>query len=189
MRGDVTRSLSGVILLAGLISTSCSDSMPTEPTASTKTPTLSLAAEPARVTPEFLPPSGAGCAGARPFRTRFVLILVAMGDFVLQDLQVGFSDRFGVIAAPAVVTPLTAPPTTFGSSGVPMRVPTSTPIPLPTTGPNSGLVESIRISDRLPVILEFDCHVQPLGTIVVTAGTRDRRGQRGDHRLTIEVGD
>jgi hypothetical protein len=189
MRGDVTRSLSGVILVAGLLGASCSDVVPTEPTASTKTPSPSLAAEPARVAPEFLPSFGTGCAGARPFRTRFVLILGGMDGFVLQDLRVGFNDRFGVTAVPAVVTPLTAPSTTFGSAGMPVPLPTSTPIPFPTTGPNSGLVESIRISDRLPVILEFGCHVQPLGTIVITAGTRDHRGRWGDHRLTIGVGE
>ena len=188
MRGDVTRFLSGVILLAGLISASCSDVMPTEPTASAKAQPLALAAEPAQVTPEFLPTT-TGCGGARPFRARFVLIFGGMGDFVLQDLQVGFNDRFGVIGVPAVISPLSAPPTSFDSSGVPVRVPTSTPIPFPTTGPNSGLVESINVSERLPVILEFGCHVQPLGTIVITAGTRDHRGRRGDHRITIDVGD
>jgi hypothetical protein len=192
MRGDVTRFLSGVILLAGLISASCSDVMPTEPTASAKAQPLALAAEPAQVTPEFLPTT-TGCGGARPFRARFVLIFGGMGDFVLQDLQVGFNDRFGVIAVPSVISPLSAPATSFDSSGVPVRVPTSTPIPFPTTGPNSGVLESInvseRLSERLPVLLEFGCRVQPHGTIVVTAGTRDRRGRRGDHRLTIDVGD
>jgi hypothetical protein len=189
MRGDVTRSLSAVTLLAGLISASCSDVVPAEPTAPTKLQPLALAAEPARVTPEFLPPFGTGCGGARPFRTRFVLVLGGIEGLVLQDLQVGFSDRFGVIAVPAVIPPLSAPSSSFGSSGVPVRVPTSTPIPFPTTGPNSGLLGSAGTSGRLPVTLEFGCHVEPLGTIVVTAGTRDHRGRRGDHRLTIDVGE
>ena len=186
MRGDVTRSLSGVILFAGLICASCSDAVPTEPTASTKAQPLSLAAEPARVTPEFLPPDGIGCAGARPFRTRFVLILGGMDGFVLQDLRVGFSDPFGAISVPAVVGA-----TRLGSitgSLPPNPLPTSTPIPFPTTGPNSGL-PGVGSPQRVPVILEFGCLVRPQGTIVVTAGTLDHRGRRGDRRLMIEVGD
>jgi hypothetical protein len=189
MRGDVTRSLSGVILLGGLISASCTDVVPTEPTASTKAQPLSLAAEPARVTPEFLPPPGTGCAGTRPFRARFVLILGGMGGFVLQDLQAGFSDRFGVISVPAVLGASGSRLGSMTGSLPPVPLATSTPIPFPTTGPNSGLVGSTSISERLPVILEFGCQVRPQGTIVVTAGTLDHRGRRGDHRLTIDVGE
>jgi hypothetical protein len=183
MRGHVTRSLSGVILLAGLIGASCSDAVPTEPTASSKAQPVSIAAEPSRVTPDFLPPFDIGCGGARPFRTRFVLVLGGMDGLVLQDLRVGFRDPFGVISVPAV-----AGASRLGSmngSLPPIPMTTSTPIPFPTTGPNSGLIPS----ERLPVILEFGCHVRPHGTIVVTAGTLDHRGRRGDHRLTIEVGE
>ncbi len=186
MRGDVTRSLSGVILLAGLMSTSCSDVMPTEPTASSKTQPVAIAAEPTRVTPEFLPSVGPSCGGRRPFRTRFAVILRAMDG--LQTLDASFTDRSGVFVAPAVIpgsdlftgSMMTSPPT---------RLPTSTPIPFPTSLATIDLSTPAATSERLPVILEFDCHVQPLGTIVITAGTRDRRGQRGDHRVTIELGD
>ena len=187
MRGDVTRSLSSVILLAGLITAACSDAVPTEPSASTDAPPLSLASEPAHVTPEFLPTVGLGCAGARPFRTRFVLVLGGLGGFVLQDLQVGFSDRFGVISVPAVVGASRLG--SINGSLPPNPMPTSTPIPFPTTGPNTGLIPSINTSERLPVILEFGCHVQPLGTILVTAGALDHRGRRGGQRLTIDVGE
>jgi hypothetical protein len=189
MRGDVTRSFAGVILLAGLTSASCGEVVPPEPTAPTKTVPVALAAEPARVMPEFLPPFGIGCAGARPFRTRFVLILGGMEGFVLHDLQVGFSDRFGVISVPAVLGASGSRLGSMTGSLPPIALPTSTPIPFPTTGPNSSFFGSGGTSERLPVILEFGCHVQPLGTIVVTAGTRDHRGRRGDHRLTIDVGE
>ena len=186
MRGDVTRSLSGVILLAGLISTSCSDVMPTGPTAASKAQPVSIAAEPARVTPEFLPSIAPSCGGRRPFRTRFAVILGAMDG--LQTLDASFTDRSGVFVAPAVIAAsdlftgsmMTSPPT---------RLPTSTPIPFPTSLANIDLSMPAGPSQRLPVTLEFDCHVQPLGTIVITAGTRDHRGRRGDHRLTIDVGE
>ena len=186
MRGYVTRSLSGVILLAGLISMSCSDSVPTEPTASPKAQPVSIAAEPTRVTPEFLPSVGPSCGGRRPFRTRFAVILAAMES--MQTLDVSFTDRSGVFVTPAVIpasdlftgSMMTSPST---------RLPTSTPIPFPTTLATIGLSTPAGTSQRLPVILEFGCHVQPLGTIVITAGTRDHRGRRGDHRITIEVGD
>jgi hypothetical protein len=187
MRDDVTRSLFGVLVLAGLLSASCSDVVPTGPTESPRAQPLSLAAEPAQVTPEFLPPNDVVCAGARPFRTRFVLVLGGIGGFVLQDLRVGFTDPFGVISVPAVVGASRLG--SMNGSLPPNPLPTSTPIPFPTTGPNTGLIPSTSISERLPVILEFGCHVRPHGTIVVTAGTRDRGGRRGDHRLTIDVGE
>ena len=186
MRGDVTRSLSGVILLAGVISTSCSDGVPTEPTASPKAQPVAIAAEPIRVTPEFLPSVGPSCAGRRPFRTRFAVILGAMDG--LQTLDASFTDRSGVFVAPAV-TPASDLFTGSMLTSPPIRLPTSTPIPFPTTLANIDLSTPAGTSQRLPVTLEFDCHVQPLGTIVITAGTRDHRGRRGDHRLTIEVGD
>ena len=189
MRGDLTRSLAGVILLAALIGASCSDVVPTEPTASAKAEPLAFAVEPARVTPEFLPPSGTHCGGARAFRTRFVVILGAMPGLSVASLNVGFTDRFGVVSLPSVLgsTSALAGPVMGGPSPVPL--PTSAPIPFPTTGPNTGLVESIGSSQRVPVILEFGCLVRPQGTLVVTAGTLDRRGRRGDHRLTIDVGE
>ena len=186
MRGDVTRSLSGVILLAGLISTSCSDVVPTEPTASPKAQPVSMAAEPTRVTPEFLPSVGPSCGGRRPFRTRFAVILRAMDG--VQTLDVSFTDRSGVIVAPAVI-PASDLFTGSMMTSPPIRLPTSTPIPFPTTLANVDLSTPAGTSQRLPVTLEFGCHVQPLGTIVVTAGTRDHRGRRGDQRVTIDVGE
>jgi hypothetical protein len=191
MRSDATRFLFGALLLAVLTSASCNGVVPAEPTAPTA-PTagepVALAVEPARVTPEFLPPSGLHCGGARPFRTRFVVILGAEPGLVVTSLNVGFSDRFGVISLPSVLgsTSALAGPAMSGPSPVPL--PTSTPIPFPTTGPNSGLIESIGSSQRVPVILEFGCLVRPQGTIVLIARTRDRHGRR-DHQLTIDVGD
>src|SRR5262245_61202942 len=186
MRRDVARPLSGVILLAGLISTSCSDGLPTEPTASPKAQPVSIAAEPTRVTPEFLPSVVTSCGGRRPFRTRFVVILGALDG--LQALDVSFTDRSGVFVAPAVI-PASDLFTGSMMTSPAIRLPTSTPIPFPTTLANIGLSTPAGTSQRLPVILEFGCHVQPAGTIVITAGTRDHRGRRGDHRLTIEVGE
>ena len=186
MRGDVTRSLSGVILLAGLIGTSCSDVVPTEPTPATKSPALSIAAEPTRVAPEFLPSIGPSCGARRPFRTRFAVILRAMEG--LQTLDVSFTDRSGVFVAPAVI-PASDLFTGSMMTSPPIRLPTATPIPFPTTLATIDLSTPAGTSQRLPVILEFGCHVQPLGTIVITAGTRDDRGGRGEHRVTIDVGE
>jgi len=186
MRGDVIRSLSGVILLAGLISTSCSDAVPTEPTASAKALPVSIAAEPARVTPEFLPSVVPSCGGRRPFRTRFAVILGTLDS--VQTLDASFTDRSGVVVAPAVI-PASDLFTGSMMTSPPIRLPTSTPIPFPTTLATIDLSTPAGTSQRLPVTLEFGCHVQPLGTIVITAGTRDHRGRRGDHRVTIGVGD
>jgi hypothetical protein len=189
MCSDATRFLFGALLLAGLTSASCNGVVPAEPTAPTAGEPVALAVEPARVTPEFLPPSGLHCGGARPFRTHFVVILGAMPGLSVGSLNVGFTDRFGEVSLPSVLgsTSALAGPTMAGPSPVPL--PTTSPIPFPTTGPNSGLVASIGSAQRVPVILEFGCLVRPQGTIVVTAGTLDHRGRRGDHRLTIDVGE
>ena len=189
MCSDATRFLFGALLLAGLTSASCNGVVPAEPTAPTAGEPVAFAVEPARVTPEFLPPSGTHCGGARPFRTRFDVILAAMPGLFVASLNVGFTDRFGVVSLPHVLgtTSALAGSTMIGPSPVPL--PTSSPIPFPTTGPNTGLLESIGPSQRVPVTLEFGCLVRPNGTIVVTAGTRDHRGGRGDRRLMIDVGE
>src|SRR5215218_8938436 len=117
MRADDSRFLCAV-LLASLISASCGDVAPPSATAPTKSPTLALAAEPSHVMPEFLPAFDRSCAGLRPFRTRFVVILGSVGSAAVQTLRVGFTDRFGVFVAPAVVpasdvftgSMMTAPP-------------------------------------------------------------------------------
>jgi hypothetical protein len=189
MCSDATRFLFGAVLLAGLTSASCNGVVPAEPTAPTAGEPVALAAEPSRVTPEFLPPSGLHCGGARPFRTHFVVILGAMSGVVVETLNVGFSDRFGVFSRPIVlgVSSVLSSSLAIGPSPVPL--PTSSPIVFPTTGPNTGLLGSAGSSQRVPVTLEFGCLVRPQGRIVVTAGTRDRRGRWGEHRLMIDVGD
>jgi hypothetical protein len=186
MRSDVPWFLSAVILLAGLISASCNGVAPAEPTAPTAGQPVAFAVEPARVTPEFLPP-GLHCGGARAFRTHFAVILGSMPGVTFETLHVGFSDRFGAVHRPIVlgVSRVLSSSLAIGPSPVPL--PTSSPIPFPTTGPNNGL-PGIGTPLRVPVVLEFGCLVRPHGTIVVTAGTRDRRGRLGDHRLTIDVG-
>jgi len=105
----------------------------------------------------------------------------------VQELRVSFSDRMGIVAVPAV---LPAASTFGGSTMMPLPsipLPSSAPIPIPTAGPNNGLSLSPGPLQRLPVTLEFGCDVRLPGTIVVTAGTRDRRGRRDDHRLVIGV--
>lgn len=187
MFSDAARFFAAVILLAGLASASCNAVVPAEPTAPTGGEQVAFAVEPARVTPEFLPPSGLHCGGARPFRTHFAVILGSMPGGSFETLDVGFSDRFGVISVPAVVGASPRLGSTNGSLP-PVPLATSTPIPFPTTGPNSGL-PGVGTSQRVPLILEFGCLVNPHGTIVVTAGTRDRHGRRGEQRLTIDVGE
>ena len=186
MCSDATRYLSAVILLGGLTSASCNGVAPAEPTGPTAGEPVAFAVEPARVTPEFLPPSGLNCRGGRPFRTHFVVILGSLSGASFETLDVGFNDRFGVASRPIVlgVSHTLSSSLAIGPSPVPL--PTTSPIPFPTTGPNSGL-PGVGTRQRVPLILEFGCLVRPQGTIVVTAGTRDRHGRRGEQRLTIEV--
>jgi hypothetical protein len=186
---DATRYLSAAILFAGLTSASCNGVVPTEPTAPTSGEPVAFAVEPARVRPEFLPPSGVDCGGRRPFRTRFVVILGSIPGVLFETLHVDFSDRFGVVSRPIVLGTSDVLSSSLASGPSPVPLPTSSPISFPTTGPNSGLLESVGSSRRLPVTLEFGCRTRPGGTIVVIAGTRDRSGRWGDHRLTIDVGE
>jgi hypothetical protein len=186
---DATKYFSAVILLAGLTSASCNGVVPAEPTAPTTAgEPVAFAVEPARVTPEFLPPSGLHCGGARPFRTHLAVILGSMPGGFFETLDVGFNDRFGVASRPIVlgVSNTLSNSQAIGASPVPL--PTTSPIPFPTTGPNSGL-PGVGTPQRVPLILEFGCLVRPQGTIVVTAGTRDRHGRRGEQRRTIDVGE
>ena len=188
MSTDATRYLSAVILLAGLATASCNGVVPAEPTAPTAGEPVAFAVEPARVTPEFLPPSGLDCRGRRPFRTHFVVFLGSMPGASFETLDVGFNDRLGVASRPIVLGVSSTLSNSLAIGPSPVPLPTMSPIPFPTTGPNSGL-PGVGTPQRVPLILEFGCLVRPQGTIVVTAGMRDRRGRRQEQRLTIDVGE
>lgn len=186
MFSDATKYLSAVILVAGVTSASCNGAVPAEPTAPTAAEAVAFAVEPARVTPEFLPPSGLHCGGARPFRTHFAVILGFMSGASFETLEVGFNDRLGVASRPIVLGVSSTLSSSLAIGPSPVGLPTTSPVPFPTTGPNSGL-PGVGTPQRVPLILEFGCLVRPEGTIVVTAGTRDRHGRRGEQRLTVDV--
>ena len=143
--------------------------------------------------PESRPSSCRRSAPAAPARGRSVhgssLILGGMEGFVLQDLQVGFNDRFGVIAVPAVLGASASRLGSMTGSRPPSPLPTSTPIPFPTTGPNSGLLGSagavgalagdarVRLS-RAPA-RDDRGHCRELGIIADDGGTIDSRSMWG----------
>ena len=188
MHGHFATCVSGALLLAGLSTASCSDAGPADPIGPSAAEAVALRAEPEAVRPEFLTPFGV-CTGARPFRTSFVVIIGGTAGFVVQELRVSFSDRTGVVAVPTVL-PAASP---FGGSLITpapsIPLPSSVPIPIPTSGPNNGLSLSAGALQRLPVTLEFGCQARLPGTIVITAGMRDRHGRRDDRRLVIDVRD
>jgi hypothetical protein len=187
MRADDSRYLCGAVLLAGLIGVSCGEISPGDATAPTSTAAVTLAAEPAKVMPEFFPSFDASCS-RRSFRTRFVAIVGSMGSAAVQTLGVSFTDRFGVFATPAVV-PASDVFTGLMMTAPPIRLATSSAIPFAVTLPNNALSTPAGTSQRVPLTLEFGCHVDPHGTIIVVAGTRDDRGRWRDHRLAISVGE
>jgi hypothetical protein len=188
MHPHITTCVRGAILLAGLSCMSCSDAAPADATAPTSIRAIALSVQPQKVEPEFMPPF-VGCTGGRAFRTRFVVVVGGMETFVVQELRVSFSDRFGMTAVPAVVPASGAPSGSMITSSPPIPMPSSMPIPIPTNGPNDGLSVFPGGSQELPVLLEFGCHVRPQGTIVVAVGTRDGRGRTTTHQLTVGVGE
>ena len=188
MHPHITACVPAAILLAGLACVSCSDAAPVDATAPSSVRAIALSVQPEKVEPEFLPPIRR-CSDARAFRTRFVVIAGGMQAFVVQQLSVSFSDRFGVSAVPAVVPVTGAPSGSMITSSPPIPLPTSMPIPIPTSGPNNGLSVFPGGSQELPVTLEFECGVRPQGTIVVAVGTRDGRGRSTTHRLSVDVGE
>ena len=133
MFSDATKYFSAVILLAGLTSASCNGVVPAEPTAPTTAgEPVAFAVEPARVTPEFLPPSGLHCGGARPFRTHLAVILGSMPGGFFETLDVGFNDRFGVASRPIVLGVSNTLSNSLAIGPSPVPLPTTSPIPFPT---------------------------------------------------------
>ena len=188
MHPHITACVPGAILLAGLACVSCSDAAPADATAPTSVRDIALSVQPEKVEPEFLPPIGR-CSDTRAFRTRFVVVAGGMEAFVVQELRVSFSDRFGVPTVPAVLSASAAQSGSMIPSSPPIPLPTSMPIPIPTSGPNNGLSVFPGGSQEVPVTLEFGCGVRPQGTIVVAVGTRDGRGRSTTHRLSVDVGE
>ena len=186
MHPQITTCVRGAALLAGLACMSCSDAAPAAATTPTSIRAIALSVQPEKVEPEFLPPF-VGCTGARAFRTRFVVVAGGVEAFVVQELRVSFSDRFGMTAVPTVVPATGAPSGSMITSSPPIPLPSSMPIPIPTGGPNDGLSVFPGGSQEVPVLLEFGCHVRPQGTIVVAVGTRDGRGRAMTHQLTVDV--
>ena len=188
MHPHITACVPGAILLAGLACVSCSDAAPADATAPSSVRAIALSVQPGKVEPEFLPPIRR-CSGARAFRTRFVVIVGGMEAFVVQELRVSFSDRFGVTAVPAIVPATGAPSGSIITSSPPIPLPTSMPIPIPTSGPNNGLSVFPGGSQEMPVTLQFECGVRPQGTIILAVETRDGRGRSTTHQLTVDVGE
>ena len=188
MHPHITTYIPCTLLLAGLACVSCSDVAPADATAPTSIKSIALSVQPEKVEPEFLPPIGA-CTGGRAFRTRFVVVAGGMQGFVVQELRASFSDRFGVLTVPTVLSASAAQSNSMIPSSPPVPLPTSMPIPIPSAGPNNGLSVFAGGSREVPVRLEFGCHVRPQGTIHVDVGTRDDRGRSTTHRLTVDVGE
>lgn len=182
MYAHFSKYVAGVLVLVVLVSAACSENNPVDVLGPTAAPqALSLTAEPAVVTPEFLPTTFSVCNAPR-FRTRFVVLLGGIRGVAVTGLFVGFTDFLGLAAVPTV---LPAAPfggtTTFSAARV--------PVPFPATGPNDGLSVPTGFPQNVPVTLEFGCHVRPRGTILVTADTRDGRGRMETARLSVPVGE
>lgn len=189
MHAHVPKYIPGAILLVMLAAAGCSDDNPVDVTAPTAAQSLSLTAEPAVVTPEFLPPIG--LCNAPRFRTRFVVILGGSGGLAVTGLFVNFTDFLGFAAVPTVIpaAPFGGGPTQTSAASTPIPFPASGPIPFPGSGPNGALSVPIGSLQHVPVTLEFGCHVRPRGTIIVSADTRDNRGRKGRSRLSVQVGE
>ena len=179
MHPHITACVPGAILLAGLACVSCSDVTPADATAPSSIREIALSVQPEKVEPEFLPPIGR-CTGTRAFRTRFVVVAGGAQGFVVQELHVSFSDRFGVLTVPTVLPASAAQSGSMIPSSPPVPLPTSMPIPIPSAGPNNGLSVFPGGSQA---------GAGDAGVQVSRASAGDNRGGRLDSRRSSNNGD
>lgn len=180
--------LFGVLLFTGACG--ASNSTMTSPSASaTLAAAPSLSAEPATLSPEFLP-QGA-CAANPPFGTRIIIIVNGGSRMFVHDMHFRFSDDFGGTALPRVsaipgASPMTTPI---------LSIPTSYPIPplgaapMPTTYPiPSPAASDATARTSMPFLLTFDCGVFSRGTLWVGVNTGDDTGKTHSSELRVRVG-
>jgi len=183
----------GLLLLglALLLTMACSDkdSGMTEPSVvTTFNFQPSFTAQPATLSPEFLP--GVACGSSNAFGTRIIVVVNGGSSVFLSGMNFRFIDRFGVTALPQVraipgPVPMTTPSVSIPTSNPipPLGVaplPTSAPIPFPANG-NPTVLD-------FPFFLTFGCGVFSQGTLIVNVDTDDSTGRRHRSEFSVALG-
>lgn len=191
MRISLRLSAVFIIGLAAAAATACDDggagraafggwSSPAEPTA---LGSASLTVQPEPLVAEVVP--RADCRVLPAFRTSLI-VSVRSGRFVfVRGLGFEFLDAFGRRRIPTIV-----PGSTTAASiptSVPLPLPSSPPLVIPGTRASFPGVEANRTA-TFPFTLQFPCDVPSSGTIVVAVQTSDRNGSGELMRARVRVG-
>jgi hypothetical protein len=68
-------------------------------------------------------------------------------------------------------------------------MPSSSPIPMPTSLPIEGILVSAGVSQRFNFLLEFGCGIHARGILTATADLYDRKGTPSTSQITVRVED
>lgn len=131
----------------------------------------SMTAEPAIVAAELQP--SATCQTEAPFAARLTIIVRPTRNLFIRRFGFDFFDRFGRRALPL---PFLESFQTDPGVVLPIPLPTTHPIPFPGEAKMSSVVAQSGGFVRFPFRLQFDCGVNPRGTLSISVETADERG-------------
>jgi hypothetical protein len=143
-----------------------------------------ISVEPSVLVPEVLTATPS-CVRLPGFRTAFTLVVRPRRELFLRQMSFALIDRTGGAIAPRMVRTDLARGTTHVSP--PVSMPSSAPIPIPTTLPFQGVPMSSG-SNRFDLTLEFGCGVTPGGTLVIGVDAADSDGGPVTSELRVRVG-
>ena len=171
MHHSARASLFGV-LLAALVTTSCSDSDigVTQPTGVGESKVTVEAIQPNITTRSA---SESGCPSVSPFTAGVGVIVRVAGDstIIITGISMQFTDAFGN-RAPLIPMP-----------GFPVTL----PAPGPTQQFGLSNQELLQRSRQFTLDVPVGCGVTRRGTIVIFVNTTDGRGRRGTQRVSVVV--
>ena len=180
-----------LFLVSAFAVISCGETQPVSPTAPGPVDKAMITAEPATVSPEFLPTPF--CPRFSPFGARFALVVRPGQDLILRVVQFQFVDRFGGRTFPSVIPLDTTafPPSSLPGSPpiptpTPSTLPSSGPVPIPSS-PFSPLLIPAGTFREFPFLLQFGCGVPAEGTVVVSLEFTDRRGTAESSELRVRI--
>jgi hypothetical protein len=182
-------SMCAALVSAALLAAACDndearDSAGLASAAPTSIQFSSLAVEPLSIPPEFLPSQF--CPTRPPFRGALTVILRSGDEAFLRTLRFSFIDQLGRRVIPTV----TVSGTTFSTipTAGPLPLPSSPPLPVPGVLEFQGIPITPSVPRTVPVSAVFDCGVAALGTLFISAETRDGEGRTQTSQTSVRIG-